>query len=47
MITAEKHLDRLVDEGKIEESDALRWANSHKDFLMEREHDRDSDDKPD
>jgi len=47
MITAEKHLNRLVEEGTIEESDALRWANSLKDFIMEREHGRDSDDKPD
>ena len=47
MITAEKHLDRLVEAGTIEESDALRWANSVRDFLMERNSDRHTYNKQD
>ena len=46
MITAEKHLHQLVEAGTIEESDALRWVNSLKDFLMERTPENDSEHRP-
>jgi len=46
MITSEKHLAKLVEDDKIEEADALRWANSLKDFTMEMDRDRESDNRP-
>jgi twitching motility protein PilT len=39
MITLERHLAKLVEDGKIEESEARRWSNSPKDFMIEQERD--------
>ena len=39
MITLERHLAKLVEDGKIEESEARRWSNSPKDFMIEKDQD--------